>query len=83
MSAGDISCQLVAALTSRWHSGELSDVRTDDFEQHLLVCPPCLTYSAKLRLALAALAGAAAGEPSDGYVARVIGSAGGPGREVG
>lgn len=52
-------CSVVVGLVGRWHDGDMSDDDLDAFEQHLMVCPPCLVYNDKVRIAMAALPTAA------------------------
>jgi len=56
MSALGLSCEVVFDLTGAWYDDELSENDQNAFEQHLLLCPPCLAYSDRLRRALGALA---------------------------
>jgi len=58
-------------LIGRWQKGLLSDVHRDSFEQHLLVCPPCLAQNDKARLAFAALTAARAKSPPEDLVRRL------------
>jgi hypothetical protein len=55
MRVGDITCETVGALMTRWYDQALTDIESDGYEQHLLLCPPCLVQAAKLRTALGAL----------------------------
>jgi hypothetical protein len=67
----------VSNLVIRWQTGELPEADRDAYEQHLLFCPPCLAQNDKARLALAALAAAAAGSPPAELLARLVGQVAG------
>lgn len=68
----DVSCRTVGNLLSRWYDGALNEVDTDQFEQHLLVCPPCQRQNDKLRLALAALPEVADARPAEELVTGLL-----------
>ena len=55
MKVVDVSCQVVGSLLTSWYDNALTDVETDGYEQHMLLCPPCLAQAGKLRAALSAL----------------------------
>jgi hypothetical protein len=65
MSLGDDSCRLVGELLGRWYDDVLTEVESDLYEQHLLVCPPCLRRNDKLREALSAIPAAASERAPD------------------
>lgn len=54
------SCEVVVPLMGAWSEGVLDPADRDGFEQHLLLCPPCLARSAADRWARQALRAAAA-----------------------
>jgi anti-sigma factor RsiW len=39
------SCSAIVPLISTWSDGDLDEADRDAFEQHLLLCPPCLARS--------------------------------------
>jgi hypothetical protein len=72
MNATDHRCDVISALVHRWHRGLLEDVDRDTYEQHLLLCPPCLLQNDKARLAFTALSAAATERPSFGLSSRLF-----------
>ncbi len=71
MSTLDISCEDIFDLVGAWHDRELSERDQNAFEQHLLICPPCLAYSDRVRRALAALEATATVAVPEGLSGRV------------
>jgi hypothetical protein len=55
MSAAEVDCRVVQRLLGRWHDGELPADESEVFEEHLVLCPPCLVENQRLTVALAAL----------------------------
>lgn len=72
MRVGDISCRAVGGLLSRWYDGALSEVESDAYEQHLLVCPPCLTQNDNLRAGLTALPAVADADPPADLISSLV-----------
>jgi hypothetical protein len=54
-----VDCRTLHGLLGRWYDGDLPPEDAEGFEEHLVLCPPCLVENRRLRVALAALAGAA------------------------
>jgi hypothetical protein len=71
----DISCRAVGGLLSRWYDGALAGVEADAYEQHLLICPPCLVQHDRLRDGLAAIPAVADAEPPAGLISSLVGHA--------
>lgn len=55
MSSAHVDCALVSSLIGAWRDGQLSDADSESFEEHLLVCPPCMDLNENLQRALGAL----------------------------
>jgi hypothetical protein len=72
MNVADVSCQTIGALMTRWYDHSLTEVESDAYEQHMLLCPPCLVQAGKLRTALTALPAAADSSAPEELVARLI-----------
>lgn len=68
----DISCDAVFGLVGLWLDGSLAADERDAYEQHLLLCPWCVAYVGKTRLALAALRGVPASAPAGSFRRRLI-----------
>jgi hypothetical protein len=72
MTGSDLSCRLVARLLPQWQQATLLAGENERYEQHLLLCPPCLGQHDKARAALRALRSAAATGPTDALVAELV-----------
>ena len=59
-----IDCRVTARLLGRWYDHDLPPDEAQTFEEHLLLCPPCLVEAKRLRGALSALQAAAGQAPS-------------------
>jgi hypothetical protein len=59
--ASDVDCVVMHRLLGRWHDGRMEAEDGELYEQHLLLCPPCLVDNQRLRIALTALEAAAGG----------------------
>jgi hypothetical protein len=59
MNAATVSCAVISGLLGRWYDSDLPEGERDAYEQHLLLCPPCLVRSENYRTAITALPGAA------------------------
>lgn len=55
MNPATASCDVIVGLVGRWQAGDLPAEESDVYEQHLLFCPPCLTYAENYRTALSVL----------------------------
>lgn len=55
MNAATVSCDVIFGLLGRWYDGDLPERERDAYEQHLLLCPPCLVQGENYRMALTAL----------------------------
>ena len=63
MNPATASCDVIVGLVGRWQAGELPADESTVYEQHLLFCPPCMTYAENYRTALSALPGIAGAAP--------------------
>jgi hypothetical protein len=59
MDQHDLHCRTAQRLMGRWLDDRIDGVDASLFEQHLVVCPPCLDECGRLRVALGALRHAA------------------------
>ena len=71
MMAVELSCDTASRLVGSWRAGALATAERDAYEQHLLVCPPCLRQNDKASLASAALSKAADETPPDDLLVRL------------
>ena len=69
--AVELSCDTASRLVGSWRAGALTTAERDAYEQHLLVCPPCLRQNDKARLAFAALSTALDTSPPEDLLVRL------------
>jgi hypothetical protein len=72
MTVSDVTCETVGALMTRWYDQALTDIESDAYEQHLLLCPPCLVQAGKLRTALGALQALGSAPPPGASTADLV-----------
>jgi anti-sigma factor RsiW len=72
MLAEHTSCEVIVPLMGAWSDGLLDADDRDAFEQHLLLCPPCLARGEADRWARQAVRAAAAVVPDAAVVARIL-----------
>lgn len=72
MNASDVDCQVIVGLAGSWLDGSLGDGDREAYEEHMVLCPPCLTYLDNARIALAALPAAATVAASDDLVSQLV-----------
>jgi hypothetical protein len=61
MGRQELSCRTARRLIGRWLDDSIDGLDASRFEQHLVVCPPCLDECTRLQVALGALRDAARG----------------------
>ena len=72
MDVSNTQCKMIVPLIVKWHTGAMRDVDRDGYEQHLLVCPPCLVQSDKAALALGALRAARKPQPEPDFMSQLL-----------